>query len=80
MRDLPTDVIELRATKKGEYWVKTKPVGEPMDFDRDGVAKAIGDRVMELNEFFAQQKLITVAKPMKSSVPWQRSHVRETAA
>jgi hypothetical protein len=55
--DLPTDVIELRATKKGEYWVKTKPAGEPMDFDRDGVVRAIGDRVMELNEFFAQQKL-----------------------
>ena len=37
--------------------MKTKPAGEPMDFDRDGVVRAIGDRVMELNEFFAQQKL-----------------------
>jgi hypothetical protein len=55
--DLPTEVVELRATKKGEYWVKTKPVGEPMEFERAGVVTLIEDQVKELNEFFAQQKL-----------------------
>jgi hypothetical protein len=55
--DLPTEVVELRATKKGEYWVKTEPVGTPMDFERAGVVTLIEDQVKELNEFFAQQKL-----------------------
>jgi hypothetical protein len=55
--DLPTEVVELRATKKGEYWVKAKPVGEPMDFERDGIVRAIEDHVKELNEFFAKQNL-----------------------
>jgi hypothetical protein len=55
--DLPRDVLELRATKEDAYWLKTKPVGKPMNFERDGVAKAIEDQVKELNEFFAQQKL-----------------------
>jgi hypothetical protein len=55
--DLPTEVVELRATKKGEYWVKTKPVGTPMEFERAGVVTLIEDQVKELNEFFAQQKL-----------------------
>ncbi|WP_027581621.1 hypothetical protein [Bradyrhizobium sp. Ai1a-2] len=55
--DLPTEVVELRATKKGQYWVKTKPVGAPMQFERAGVVTLIEDQVKELNEFFAQQKL-----------------------
>ena len=55
--DLPTDVVELRATKKGEYWVKTKPVGEPMEITRTGVVTLIEDQVKELNEFFMRQKL-----------------------
>jgi hypothetical protein len=56
--DLPTEVVELRATKKGEYWVKAKPVGEPMDFEREGIVRSIEDHVKELNEFFAKQKLL----------------------
>jgi hypothetical protein len=55
--DLPTEVVELRATKRDEYWVKTKPVGRPMEFERDGIVTAIEDHVKELNEFFARQKL-----------------------
>jgi hypothetical protein len=35
--DLPKVVLELRATKEGDYWVKTKPVGKPMEFERDGI-------------------------------------------
>jgi hypothetical protein len=56
--DLPTEVVEKRATKKGDYWVKTKPVGEPMEFERAGVVTLIEDQVKELNEFFAQQKRV----------------------
>jgi hypothetical protein len=55
--DLPTEVVELRATKEGDYWVKTKPVGKPMGFERDHIVSLIEDQVKELNEFFAQQKL-----------------------
>jgi len=55
--DLPKAVLELRAKKEGDYWVKTRPVGKPMDFERDGVTNAIEDHVRELNEFFAQQRL-----------------------
>jgi hypothetical protein len=55
--DLPTEVVELRATKRDEYWVKTKPVGKPMEFERDGIVSAIEDHAKELNEFFARQKL-----------------------
>jgi hypothetical protein len=55
--DLPKAVLELRATKEGAYWVKTKPVGKPMEFERDGITNAIEDHVRELNEFFALQKL-----------------------
>ena len=52
--DLPKDVLELRATKQG---VKTKPAGKPMEFERDGITRAIEGHVRELNEFFAQHKL-----------------------
>jgi hypothetical protein len=55
--DLPKDVLELRATKVGAYWVKTKPVGKPMEFVRNGITRAIEDHVRELNEFFARHKL-----------------------
>jgi hypothetical protein len=55
--DLPTDVLQLRASKEDAYWLKTKPVGKPINFERDGVTNAIEDQVKELNEFFAQQKL-----------------------
>jgi hypothetical protein len=55
--DLPTEVIELRATKIDEYWQKTKPVGKSMEFERDRFVPIIEDQVKELNEFFAQQKL-----------------------
>jgi hypothetical protein len=55
--DLPTEVVELRAAKRDEYWLKTKPVGTPMEFERAGVVTLIEDQVKELNEFFAQQKL-----------------------
>lgn len=55
--DLPKQVLELRATKERVYWVKTKPEGKPMEFERDGITNAIEDHVKELNEFFAQQKL-----------------------
>jgi hypothetical protein len=55
--DLPTEVVELRATKQGEYWVKTKPVGKPMEFNREGIVQSLQANVKELNEFFAQQKL-----------------------
>jgi hypothetical protein len=55
--DLPKDVLELRATKQGDYWVKTKPAGKPMEFERDGITRAIEDNVRELNEFFAKHKL-----------------------
>jgi hypothetical protein len=55
--DLPKEVLELRATKEGDYWTTTKPVGKLMEFKREGVASAIGANVRELNEFFAQQKL-----------------------
>jgi len=55
--DLPTEVIDLRATKEGDYWVKTKPAGKPLNFEKTGVVKIIEDQVKELNEFFAQQTL-----------------------
>jgi hypothetical protein len=55
--DLPTEVVEKRAAKRDEYWLKTKPVGTPMEFERAGVVTLIEDQVKELNEFFAQQKL-----------------------
>jgi hypothetical protein len=55
--DLPKDVLELRATKQGDYWVKTKPAGKPIEFERDGIARAIADNVKELYEFFARHKL-----------------------
>jgi hypothetical protein len=55
--DLPTEVVEKRATKRDEYWLKTKPVGTPMEFERDRFVTIIEDKVKELNEFFAQQKL-----------------------
>jgi hypothetical protein len=55
--DLPDKVLELRAAKEGRFWVKTKPAGKSMDFERDGVTNALEDHVRELNEFFAQQRL-----------------------
>lgn len=55
--DLPTEVVEKRAAKRDEYWLKTKPVGTPMEFERDRIVTIIEDQVKELNEFFAQQKL-----------------------
>lgn len=55
--DLPTEVIDLRATKDSDYWVKTKPVGKPLPFVRDHFVGIIEAQVKELNEFFAQQKL-----------------------
>jgi hypothetical protein len=55
--DLPTEVVEKRAAKRDEYWLKSKPVGRPMEFERDGFVTIIEDQVKELNEFFAQQKL-----------------------
>jgi hypothetical protein len=55
--DLPKVVLELRAAKDGAPWVKTKPTGKPMDFERDGITNALEDNVRELNEFFAQQQL-----------------------
>jgi hypothetical protein len=55
--DLPTEVVEKRATKRDEYWLKTKPVGTPMEFERDHIVTLIEGQVKELNEFFAQQKL-----------------------
>lgn len=55
--DLPKEVLELRATKEGGYWVSTRLPGKPMSFERDGVTEAIEDDVKELNEFFAQHKL-----------------------
>jgi hypothetical protein len=55
--DLPTEVVEKRATKRDEYWLKTKPVGTPMEFERDHIVTLIEGQVKELNEFFARQKL-----------------------
>jgi hypothetical protein len=55
--DLPKEVLERRAKKEGGYWLKTKPVGKSLPFERDGVTKAIEGNVRELNEFFKQQKL-----------------------
>lgn len=56
--DLPAEVVELRATKPNDYWLRTKPlVGKPMEFERDGIVRAIEDHVKELNEFFARQTL-----------------------
>lgn len=55
--DLPKEVVELRATKVGEYWEKTKPPGKPMKFEQDNTVIKIEERVRELNEFFAKQKL-----------------------
>jgi hypothetical protein len=55
--DLPKEVLELRAAKPDDYWVKTKLPGKPMEFERNGITRAIEDNVRELNEFFAQHKL-----------------------
>jgi len=55
--DLPEEVLQKRATKEGGYWIKTKPPGKPMNFDKGGIAQSIADVVRELNEFFARQKL-----------------------
>jgi hypothetical protein len=55
--DLPTEVVDLRATKDSNYWVKTKPVGKPLTFERDHFVGIIEGQVKELNEFFAKQKL-----------------------
>ena len=49
--------LSCRATKEGDYWVKTKPVGKPIKFEKDHFVGIIEDQVKELNEFFAQQKL-----------------------
>jgi hypothetical protein len=55
--DLPKDVLELRATKQSGYWMTTRPVGKPMEFERNPATNAIEGHVKELNEFFAQHKL-----------------------
>jgi hypothetical protein len=55
--DLPTEVVEKRAAMRDEYWLKSKPVGTPMEFERDRFVTIIEDQVKELNEFFAKQKL-----------------------
>jgi hypothetical protein len=61
--DLPTEVLELRATKEATYWkTSTKPPGKPMSFERDGITDAIEDHIKEL-------------KAARRVAPWLRAYV-----
>jgi hypothetical protein len=55
--DLPKQVLELRARKLEDFHSSTRPSGRPLEFERDGIVRAIEDNVWELNEYFDKQSL-----------------------
>jgi len=55
--DLPKRPLELRARKPEDFFSSTRPIGRPMEFERDGIVKAIENNILELNEFFNKQSL-----------------------
>jgi hypothetical protein len=55
--DLPEHPLELRARKPEDFHSRSRPSGRPMEFERDGIVKAIESNVHELNEYFDKQSL-----------------------
>jgi hypothetical protein len=55
--DLPEHVLELRARKPEDFHRSNRPSGRPLEFERDGIVRAIEDNVRELNEYFDKQSL-----------------------